>query len=95
MIAAAGWLASSLVFAAFFMRAMLRLRLVAIASNAAFITYAALCHLAPVFTLHVCLLLLNAWRLRQLRRRPAAVPRGLPAVTRYDFDTANGGWRTR
>lgn len=76
----AGWIASALVFSTFFMKTMLPLRLVAIASNIAFMTYALLGlaygdfgRLYPIFVLHACLLPLNVARLRQLRRVIAAV----------------------
>jgi hypothetical protein len=76
----AGWTASALVFSTFFMKTMLPLRLVAIASNVAFMTYALLGlaygnfgRLYPIFVLHACLLPLNVLRLRQLRRIIAAV----------------------
>jgi CRP/FNR family transcriptional regulator, cyclic AMP receptor protein len=76
----AGWLASALVFSAFFMKTMLPLRIVAIASNLAFMTYALLGlmygdfgRLYPIFVLHAVLLPLNIARLRQLRKVIAAV----------------------
>jgi hypothetical protein len=75
----AGWIASAFVFSAFFMKTMLPLRLVAIASNVAFMTYALLGlvygqfgRLYPIFVLHACLLPLNVMRLLQLRRVLAA-----------------------
>jgi hypothetical protein len=58
-----GYLAAGLVFATFCMRAMLPLRLVAIASNAAFIAYGYLGQLAPVLVLHVLLLIVNGYQL--------------------------------
>jgi CRP/FNR family cyclic AMP-dependent transcriptional regulator len=76
----AGWIAAALVFSTFFMKTMLPLRLVAIASNVAFMAYALLGlaygdfgRLYPIFVLHACLLPLNVVRLRQLRRVIAAV----------------------
>src|SRR5918996_1619433 len=76
----AGWFASALVFATFFMKTMVPLRLVAIASNVAFTTYALLGltygvfgRLYPILVLHVCLLPLNVMRLRQLRGLVRAV----------------------
>ncbi len=60
-----GFLASGLVLAAFGMKDMINLRLVAICSNFAFIAYALLLHLLPVLLLHVILLPLNSWRLVQ------------------------------
>jgi CRP/FNR family transcriptional regulator, cyclic AMP receptor protein len=79
-IVLAGWLASLLVFSAFFMKTMLPLRLTAIASNVAFIAYALLGldygifgRLYPILVLHSCLLPLNVVRLRQLTRLVDAV----------------------
>jgi hypothetical protein len=79
-IVLAGWLASLLVFSAFFMKTMLPLRLTAIASNVGFITYALLGlnygifgRLYPILVLHSCLLPLNVVRLSQLARLVKAV----------------------
>jgi hypothetical protein len=58
-----GWMASGLVLAAFYMEAMVPLRLVAMASNVAFIVYGYLGDLPPILLLHLGLLPLNAWRL--------------------------------
>ena len=58
-----GFLASALVLAAFGMKDMVNLRIVAICSNFAFIAYALLLHLLPILVLHVALLPLNGWRL--------------------------------
>ena len=58
-----GFLASALVLAAFGMKDMVNLRIVAICSNFAFIAYALLLHLLPILVLHVVLLPLNCWRL--------------------------------
>jgi CRP/FNR family cyclic AMP-dependent transcriptional regulator len=76
----AGWLASLLVFSTFFMKTMAPLRLVAIASNVAFMSYAVLGlvygvfeQLYPILALHACLLPLNVARLRQLRRLVDAI----------------------
>jgi hypothetical protein len=65
MFDAFGYLASVLVFLAFYMREIAWLRAVALCSNVAFIAYAAGLHLMPVLLLHVALLPVNAWRLRQ------------------------------
>lgn len=74
MIVAAAWVASLLVFSSFFMKTMVPLRLVAIASNLAFITYALLglqsgvfSKVYPILVLHSCLLPLNVVRLAQIR----------------------------
>ena len=58
-----GYVASALVLAAFGMKDMVNLRVVAICSNMAFIAYALLLNLLPVLILHVVLLPLNGWRL--------------------------------
>ena len=47
-----GWLRALLVLAAFCMRGMVALRLMAIASNLAFIGYAAMADIHPVLLLH-------------------------------------------
>lgn len=62
-----GYLASALVFATFYMRTMLPLRIVAIVSNVAFITYALIDGLTPILILHGALLPLNLLRLLQIR----------------------------
>lgn len=62
---AVGYLASALVLATFCMRDMAALRVLAIASNLAFIAYGALAGIGPVLLLHALLLPLNAVRLAQ------------------------------
>ena len=78
----AAWFASALVFVTFFMKTMIPLRLVGIASNVAFMSYALLGlaygvfgRLYPILVLHACLLPLNLVRLRQLRGLVRAVRR--------------------
>jgi hypothetical protein len=63
----AGYSASALVFLAFYMKTMIPLRAVGIASNVAFITYAVGAGLYPVLILHAILLPLNGLRLVQMR----------------------------
>src|SRR3954452_15517615 len=63
----AGYVAAGLVFATFYMRTMIPLRLVGIASNLAFLVYSWLAGLVPIFVLHAALLPLNMWRLMQIR----------------------------
>lgn len=71
-----GYLASLLVLATFCMRGMVALRVVAIASNVAFIGYAALAGIDPVLMLHALLLPMNAFRLAEaVRERRRAAPR--------------------
>jgi hypothetical protein len=65
-----GFLASALVLAAFGMKDMVNLRIVAICSNFAFIAYALILHLLPILVLHVVLLPLNGWRLAQALHQP-------------------------
>ena len=79
-ILAAAWLAALLVFAAFFMKTMIPLRVIAIGSNVAFIGYTLLGlrygvfgRLYPILVLHSCLLPLNVVRLSQVRQMVAAV----------------------
>lgn len=68
------WIASGLVFASFFMKTILPLRTLAIASNVVFISYAlAGIHFGifdkvlPILVLHLALLPLNILRLREIR----------------------------
>ena len=65
-----GYAASALVLATFCMRDMAALRLLAIASNVAFIGYAALSEINPVLLLHALLLPMNVCRLVQAMQRP-------------------------
>jgi CRP/FNR family transcriptional regulator, cyclic AMP receptor protein len=67
------WLAAALVFLSFFMKTIVPLRTLAIASNVAFIIYALMgLHFGvfdkvlPIFALHLALLPLNFYRLRQV-----------------------------
>jgi hypothetical protein len=68
----AAWLASTLVFTSFFMKTMVPLRIVAIASNIAFIVYALLGarygifeKVLPILVLHSMLLPLNLFRVHE------------------------------
>jgi len=62
-----GYVASLLVFVTFSMKTMIPLRVVAIFSNLAFITYGAVESLFPILILHLTLLPMNFLRLHQLR----------------------------
>jgi CRP/FNR family cyclic AMP-dependent transcriptional regulator len=64
----AGYGASLLVFCAFYMKAMVPLRTIAIASNVAFVVYGIGHQLNPVLILHALLLPLNSLRLLQMLR---------------------------
>ena len=70
---AIGFIASGLVLAAFGMKDMVNLRIVAICSNVAFIAYALLLDLPPVLVLHVILLPLNGWRLMGVLKQRSAM----------------------
>lgn len=63
-----GFVASGLVLTTFWMRHMLSLRLVAIASNVAFIGYGHIAHIVPVLLLHAFLLPINLWHVIALLR---------------------------
>lgn len=63
----AGYVAALLVVGTFYMKTMIPLRAVAIASNVAFMAYGYVQGLHPVLLLHLVLLPLNCVRLRQMR----------------------------
>jgi len=80
LIVIAAWVAALLVFSSFFMKTMIPLRVVAITSNAGFVTYALLGlkygifgRVYPILVLHSLLLPLNVLRLRQIKRLINAV----------------------
>ena len=58
-----GFAASTLVLAAFGMKSMVPLRVVAMCSNLVFIVYGLGLGLTPIWSLHAALLPMNAWRL--------------------------------
>jgi len=64
----AGYIASILVASTFYMKTMLPLRIFAIGSNVAFMTYGYFGHLYPVLILHLFLFPLNIIRLHQIRK---------------------------
>ena len=75
-----GYVASALVFATFYVRTMMPLRMLAIASNIAFITYSASEGLTPVLVLHSVLLPVNLARLYEIKKLLAftrSAPRGM------------------
>ena len=75
-----GYLAAALVFASFYMKTMLPLRVVAITSNVVFMVYAVLDGAAPILVLHALLLPLNAIRLYQVLRLRERVRRASVAT---------------
>ncbi len=71
---ALGWTASLLTLLTFICADMRRLRLLALAANAAFIAYGSAAELLPVLVLHLSLVPVNLWRLNQaFSRRERAV----------------------
>lgn len=69
-----GWVAAVLTLLAFSCTNIVRLRYVALAANAAFITYGLTAELWPVLALHSVLVPINLWRLRQTRRTSPTGP---------------------
>lgn len=63
-----GYVACCLVFATFYVKKILTLRIIAISSNIAFILYALEDNLPPIFILHALLLPLNLYRIFELKR---------------------------
>jgi CRP/FNR family cyclic AMP-dependent transcriptional regulator len=61
-----GYIAAAFVFATFYTKTMVPLRVIGIASNVLFIAYGYLHPAYPVLVLHLVLLPLNFWRLRQM-----------------------------
>lgn len=61
-----GYAAAAAVFATYSMKTMIPLRLVGIVSNCLFVVYGYAAGAVPVLVLHLVLLPLNAWRLRQM-----------------------------
>jgi hypothetical protein len=66
---ATGFFASALVLLTFTMKDMRMLRIIAIFSNFAFISYGAFDWLLPVLSLHLLLLPLNLLRLKEIQNR--------------------------
>jgi hypothetical protein len=63
-----GYLGGLLVFCTFYLKTIVRLRLLAIASNVVFIVYGMMGDLEPILVLHVLLLPLNLWRLFEVKQ---------------------------
>lgn len=80
-----GYLASALVFTTFYMKTMIPLRAVAIASNVAFISYGYLGGMTPILILHVALLPLNLWRLYQTRQLVKKVRLAMEGDLSFDW----------
>ena len=69
MVDAIGFVAGSLVLATFLMRSLRALRMTAIASNFAFLTFEYMAGVDPVLVLHAALLPINLWRLAELEKQ--------------------------
>jgi hypothetical protein len=65
-----GFIASALVFLTFAMKDMRQLRIMAIFSNIAFITYASTQALLPILALHLLLLSINLFHLLDAKTKP-------------------------
>ena len=65
---ALGFLAAFLMFSTFYMKNMIPLRIIGMASNATFIIYAVNAEVWPLFVLHIVLLPMNFFRLIQMRK---------------------------
>jgi hypothetical protein len=63
-----GCLGGLLVFGSFYLKTMIRMRLVAIASNLIFVAYGLMGNLVPILLLHLLLLPLNIWRLLEIKQ---------------------------
>jgi hypothetical protein len=92
---AVGFLAAGLVITAFCMRDILHLRIVAVASNVAFLAYGVALGLIPVWLLHVVLLPVNLVRLWQVGSRMASDARQDYGKARLVVRRARGRRRIR
>lgn len=68
-----GYFASFLVFATFYVKRIMTLRLIAVLSNVAFIWYALGADLVPIVILHGLLLPLNLYRIFELKKNINAI----------------------
>ena len=88
-----GWAAALLTLLTFVCADMRRLRLLALAANAAFITYGSMAHVLPVLVLHLTLVPVNLWRLNEAFRRQAPTEPAGPAPTQRT-GRQPGGWNS-
>jgi len=77
---ALGWSAALLTLLTFVSADMRRLRLLALAANAAFIAYGTAAQLLPVMVLHLALVPVNLWRLNQAFHRKANTEPAKPTL---------------
>jgi len=82
---ALGYAAAISTFVTFWMRTMIPLRIVGIAANCLFISYGYLDELYPVLFLHLMLLPLNLFRLRQMQRLVSKVKDASAGTMSFDW----------
>ena len=92
---AVGFLAAGLVVTAFCMKDILHLRIVAVASNVAFLAYGVAFGLMPVWLLHLVLLPVNLVRLWQVGSHIATEAIQDHGKARLDVRRARGRRRIR
>ncbi|MEO1747857.1 MAG: cyclic nucleotide-binding domain-containing protein [Pseudomonadota bacterium] len=85
LIDLAGYAAAALVFLTFSMKTLMALRVVAIASNIAFLLYGYLVGLVPILILHGLLLPLNLYRAWEHRQLLARIKQALNSAPSVDF----------
>ncbi|MEL6201206.1 MAG: cyclic nucleotide-binding domain-containing protein [Pseudomonadota bacterium] len=85
LIDLAGYAAAALVFLTFSMKTLMALRLVAIASNVAFLLYGYLVGLVPILILHGLLLPLNLYRAWEHRELLGRIKQALNSPPSIDF----------
>lgn len=80
-----GYLAAFLMFSTFYMKNMIPLRIVGIASNITFIAYTANAHIWPILVLHTALLPMNCLRLAQMVKLIKQVRQASEGDTSFEF----------
>jgi hypothetical protein len=80
-----GWIAGALVLASFYLRTMILLRCLAIASNVAFIGYGLMASTLPIVVLHVALFPVNALRLHEIRSLVQRIKRASRGAVSLDM----------
>lgn len=79
-----GYIACGLVFLTFCMKRMLQLRIIAVASNIAFLIYGAGAGLLPIFVLHATLLPLNIYRTVQKMNEIKSIKKAIEGRVEID-----------
>jgi hypothetical protein len=80
-----GFLAAFLMFSTFYMKNMIPLRMIGIASNITFIIYTMNAHIWPVFVLHTALLPMNCLRLVQMLKLIKQVRKASEGDMSFEF----------